>query len=1213
MNIKFYIAFILIVLGVSVQSRGQVSYNKRATGSIGTVPKAADFQNSASLENVDYATGTVKIGIPLYEIKVNDISVPITLSYSALGIKVGTEAGAPGMGWELAAGGKIITNMQGRRDGPNFTELYSQSWAYDVISGNVPFNPYQNTAHQGFLNNVLDGVKDAMWDTYNYVLPQGGGTFAANGLTFPYDPTIKFTSTSEIATTDGLIYHFSSGDKKTVTKRKAYDASAVPNPNSWLTDVPTEYTDQDLWKIVSTRFKDTVNFGYQRFDYPHAKLAAKMRINTSESLPLYRDVKPRTVSEGGVANDAQSQWYKISEPIVSQSRTDYKAHTRIKHISFPNGSVIFDYAENDVLSRDVLLSIRVFQKFKNDSTMLKRYVFEMNSHIGYGHYLQALHIYDGKNVWQGAYDFTYHGDRLPVNPTADSFMQDRWGYYNSAISNKTLIEHPDKNLAMLSRNRYPVYNNVSTPGTKEIIYTRIDARDFYGASNPGTINGIITYRINFADRDPKFSSAVAGTIKSVTIPTGGKFEYEYEPNKMTYTNREANQSSTLTFINGGGIRLKKLTKSMQHGAMYSDYYRDSIPVLVKRYVYGDAPFNQAGGANETNGYGIGTIPGTALSNLSKYYDAGSPSVDYDVYNVMLLSHPVNSLSQHGGSTTIYQSVTEYLNSAADTAVMGALGKTVYYSDPLPEGQRSDFLWQGIGASPEYPNLPFAMDRPGVERAYPTGSNGYRKYARKSGGGFRILEQGRSFHTSFDAPVNTTNRLVSLVASPTGQMSGPYPGTSAPRDMPKVNPLGGGLYLFNNFVGTSNVGVMDYIAYNNVAQESNTVVYPQKYYYKLIDLNHLSNCVKKTRDEKMFWDDNEYTAGVVNTTYYYDNLAHMLPTRIATLNSKGDSVITRNKYPQDYPVTGTVIDHMKTNKLSLTDPVESYTTYKAPAGPIYVTSGSINTYKQEDNVVYSDKVYQMKVNNELTPYAASGFNGAVSSIDTNKFKPQVSYDLYVKGNVHKYAEQNAGAGVVIWGYNNQYPIAKVANANNISSNTSGRFTSADVAYTSFERNDAGNWTYAGIALADTTGPSGKKVYSLVSGDITKTNPTPAGMKYVISYWYKNGASVTITGGTVGALTVRNTWSNWTLVEREISNVTGIVKVAGSGFIDELRFHPADAQMSTYLYEPLIGLTTVIDAKGALQHYEYDDSQRLKNIRDQRGNIVKAYKYQMGTFN
>lgn len=51
----------------------------------------------------------------------------------------------------------------------------------------------------------------------------------------------------------------------------------------------------------------------------------------------------------------------------------------------------------------------------------------------------------------------------------------------------------------------------------------------------------------------------------------------------------------------------------------------------------------------------------------------------------------------------------------------------------------------------------------------------------------------------------------------------------------------------------------------------------------------------------------------------------------------------------------------------------------------------------------------------------------------------------------------------------------------------------------------------------------------------------------------------------------------------------------------------AQVETYTYNPNIGMTSSTDAKGMVTYYEYDNFGRLKLIKDQNGNIVKAYNY------
>jgi len=49
------------------------------------------------------------------------------------------------------------------------------------------------------------------------------------------------------------------------------------------------------------------------------------------------------------------------------------------------------------------------------------------------------------------------------------------------------------------------------------------------------------------------------------------------------------------------------------------------------------------------------------------------------------------------------------------------------------------------------------------------------------------------------------------------------------------------------------------------------------------------------------------------------------------------------------------------------------------------------------------------------------------------------------------------------------------------------------------------------------------------------------------------------------------------------------------------------MTTFTYEPLIGLVARTDEDGNSIYYEYDSLNRLSIIRDMDKNIVKHYEY------
>nr|WP_121271545.1 hypothetical protein [Pedobacter schmidteae] len=68
-----------------------------------------------------------------------------------------------------------------------------------------------------------------------------------------------------------------------------------------------------------------------------------------------------------------------------------------------------------------------------------------------------------------------------------------------------------------------------------------------------------------------------------------------------------------------------------------------------------------------------------------------------------------------------------------------------------------------------------------------------------------------------------------------------------------------------------------------------------------------------------------------------------------------------------------------------------------------------------------------------------------------------------------------------------------------------------------------------------------------------------------------------------------------------------KAALDGFLNSLKTSLPNAQIASYVYKPLVGMTSQTDAKGMTTYYEYDSFQRLKCIKDQNGDVIKSYDY------
>ena len=162
----------------------------------------------------------------------------------------------------------------------------------------------------------------------------------------------------------------------------------------------------------------------------------------------------------------------------------------------------------------------------------------------------------------------------------------------------------------------------------------------------------------------------------------------------------------------------------------------------------------------------------------------------------------------------------------------------------------------------------------------------------------------------------------------------------------------------------------------------------------------------------------------------------------------------------------------------------------------------------------------------------------------------------------------------WNYAGTLPTAKVDNA-----------ASNQIFFESFEEDTSAT------SAQQRTGLKSKAIIG--SYTIPTVNLPGITGNYVLSYWAKENNAV------------------WIYKEKLIQNYplgNAIATDAINGFIDDVRLYPSGAMMTTYTYEPLVGITSVTDPSNVTVFYEYEVFGRLKCTRDQDKNIVKAYDYQ-----
>jgi YD repeat-containing protein len=354
--------------------------------------------------------------------------------------------------------------------------------------------------------------------------------------------------------------------------------------------------------------------------------------------------------------------------------------------------------------------------------------------------------------------------------------------------------------------------------------------------------------------------------------------------------------------------------------------------------------------------------------------------------------------------------------------------------------------------------------------------------------------------------------------------------------------------------------------------------------------HLDKTVEKDYAQN---DTTSFNETVTNYFYDYKNY---LPNKIVRNNSKNESLTSVTSYPFDYTtVTGSDAFSLGVKNLQAAHvyntPVETYTSISNADGSNLRTVGAgLNSFQSAKP--FPSVIYSSILSAPSASFAPASTSSGGSTKDAS-YKALIDFDSYdASGNILQQHKDNDVIHSYIWDYNSSLPVAEVANADNLS-----------IAYSSFEADGKGNWTYSGTPSSTGGAITGSQSYLLSSGSITKSALTAAN-KYIISYWSKG--TVSITGGTISSTLNGKSINGWQYHEVIITGATSI-SISGSVYIDELRLYPYDAQMTTYTYQPLIGLTSHCGTDNRIQYYEYDGLGRLQDIKDADGNIIKTFEY------
>lgn len=1121
-------------------------------------PNAASLGKFGGID-LNLSSGVINQNIPLYTFNSINLSLPLSLSYTSLGVKVDEMAGNVGISWNLMAGGVITRTVLGL---PDITSTH--------VEPPPPTAP--DADYLVYLNNIANGATDAQPDLFSFSFNGYSGRFILDSAVHPFLLTysnakidifyVNGETRFKITMGDGIQYFFGGTD--------ATEYSLTYQGGSGCS---TAYPDAQatafyLSSIVHPN-GDTINFTYAKHTSRYITGITQGVYGIDRLNFVHRCTAGTQPAEPGYPN--------FSCPNTLEA--DIATLTGINSTS--GAKVIFKHVGRRDISDSLVSGIEIYQPgkthpFKSFSLNYEYAIahdytnsYTTDSSLFYRPFLMSFSENDSNNVAVKQYSLTYND--LGNLPPRLSFAQDDYGYFNGK-NNGGLIPDPldtvwknhlpdasaDRNpdtsysfKGLLTKLTYPtggsdtIVYEANTIYTHEIVYppqTTAGAEALTDVST-STATATTTFSVNIT-QTIQINASVS--LRPGFIQQGGDNYAQIELTDQTtgetifnnfvtlditptgqYIVSLVPQHSYLLYVLAGGNGLDASAYfQYQPGDTSSIYYNKvlfggprvakvisrsepSAPSIVKRYFYSQFTTSDAMGTPSLGRMIYAANYKKYIKAIASCTDASSTCYHSDYYFYSMFSSPLPGLYLHSANSISYSSVTESYGENFENG-----------------GVRHDFMI--TPDQPAYVSLGDAINGAPLDSyAWLNGKETYT-LTFKPGGEQFIPVQEVFTHYKEDPRKNTItfSHIVNAKAS-------------IPCDV-RFNVDNARDYFDHNI--------------NSLFQ---SWVYPDS----VVTFTYDKNGVTRIADTVLT---------------QYGNVSHAMPTSVSRSLSNGTREIQNLYYPDDLTLSG----QPETARQAL---LNSHIV--SPVLSKKVIRGGSQVYAQNTD-------YAVFGNGYALPRT---YSTQIRNLSVQNMVELYKYDRY--GKLLEQSKEMDLKQAYIWDYTNTYPIAQVSNAD-----------SASIAYTSFEADGSGGWTIGGGGRQP-GGITGSLSYDPSSGTISRAGLT-SGNVYILSYWRRNGSALSIVGTMSGypiqGKTVIKDGISWTYFEHRITGQSS-VSISTAGVIDELRLYPASAQMITFTYLPLIGMSSQCDVNNRITYYEYDEMARVKMVRDQDGNIVKTYDY------
>lgn len=874
---------------------------------------------------VDHSTGVPKIVIPLYEIVSGEVSIPVTLSYHASGLKPKDGSGLAGTGWTLNLESSVTRQVLGAPD-----ESY-YGW-FDNPSRD--YNPLSEANKIQYYGQLVNGIRDTQPDRFSYTLASSSGKgYFIDKFRFFSIPRnsdkVEYNDSNGMAVTDGkgIRYVFKDVKEKSGDITTRWLCKSIWSPNnsnkalvefSYLTDEntlpPSRYYNLDNKAIVGfmtygdTRkniftLQTTNQNKHYAIDYPSGYVSG---------IP---DANLRSISESEAGVN-----YPLKNTYVEMDWT----LARVSEVTFMGNRLSVSYKSVGAVpnNRNVFDEITVKDKDGITIRTIKFHISPYNSATSLTK-LDSV-VISAPGAESRKFAFGYND---PYNvPSVYTVSVDHWGFCNGPESRSELTIPSFRSFFML-----PSVN--------------------------GGIAREVAVNFTGAYREPSHTWTQKGILNKITNEQGITTDFLYEGNFGAFRNNSKTYGKDFLYP-VGGLRVKRIEVHDPRTikALYTDYKYG----LTKPEVAGYVPV-WGGGAIKY----IVTIRNYS-SNVKQCTNSTLPAKFN--YLTTYRSMPEGNISFNGGSAVMYNIVSEESTNSSDNVVM----KKNYYYNVKAHNFEDILNWND-------------SDPAGSVQTF-------------------LREQPQSVLEQLVRPLYGNPR------EPSDELVGHYAMSNHLYGSPQRTEI----FRGSNLVASSKYGYTPLRTWGgNIAVD--------------IPVRLITGETTGLTASEVFSIGNYHpgsSSGKPQTTYYIDvefgnSLTNETESRFFNIAGATNEVVSEKRYGYKYEIISPTsslaprkIEMTGSNGTLVIDSLDYHPTYPA------VLSRS----KHIENSSWKESRVLFRPNSNLPAKVQSRSNQSPS------FKDEVNYTAYdIYGNVTEIIGKDGIPVSYVWGYQGQFPVAKIENA------------------------------------------------------------------------------------------------------------------------------------------------------------------------------------------